>query len=110
MKTKSRVILSIIFIALLVSNCQVSPMHSIRIQNSFAEDMSAVNISSVAYGRVNSGAITDYKPANEGSLTISGSTVSGRPLSGSGSINGKGVHKWTITITSAGGVGIIEDK
>jgi hypothetical protein len=71
--------------------------------------MQDVKINSTSYGSIAVGAVTDYKPVNEGSFGVSGSTVSGKPLSGSGSVSGSGTHKWTVTIHSSGLI-LVEDK
>jgi hypothetical protein len=102
--------LGILVAVILLSNCAKSPNHSIRVKNSYNEAMQDVKVNSTSYGSVGVGSTTDYKPVSEGSFALSGSTVSGKILSGSGTVSGKGTHKWTVTITSAGGVTIVEDK
>jgi hypothetical protein len=97
-------------LAFFLWGCTEDPDHSIRIKNQYSEAMSEVKVNSVSYGQVETGATTGYKPVDEGNFTLSGATVSGLPLTGSGTVTGKGTHKWTLTITSAGGVTMVEDK
>ena len=96
--------------ATLLIGCIKAPSHSMFVKNSYPVAMSDVKINNVSYGQIESGATTDYKPLDEGSFTISGTTVNGQPLTGGGSVSGKGIHKWTMTITSTGGVAFEEDK
>ena len=110
MKKIFQKILKLLVITILLSNCTKSPNHSLRVNNSYHEDMSIVKVNSTSYGSVAIGATTDYKPIDEGNFTLSGSSINGLTLSGSGKISGKGTHKWTLTITSSGGVSIVEDK
>jgi len=93
-----------------IIGCTKEPAHSIRIRNGYQESMGDVRINSKSYGQVNTGSTTAYKPVEEGDFTLSGSFVTGKQLSGSGSVQGQGTHKWTLTITSAGGVAFAEDK
>jgi len=99
--------LAFALIAFMFSSCSAD--HSIRIKNSFSEAMSEVKINSTSYGSIAIGKTTGYKPVDEGSFTMSGSTTSGKPLTGSGSVKGNGTHKWTITITASGSCSIAED-
>lgn len=91
-------------------SCSKTPNHSIRIENSYAAAMSDVKINSTSYGQIASGSKTGYKPVNEGTFSVSGSTVNGQALTGSGSVSGNGTHKWTMTITSTGTVTLKNDK
>ena len=95
--------------AILLAGCSLEPNHSVRVKNQYAEAINNVMIGSVSYGTVESGSTTAYKPVDEGTHTISGTSNSGNPLTGSLSVSGKGTHKWTMTITSSGVVEIKED-
>lgn len=93
----------------LFTGCLLDPDHSIRVKNDYNESINTLHIGSLDFGTVASGITTEYKPIDEGTFTISGSTLSGQQLSGSVSISGKGKHKWTMTITGAGILEIRED-
>lgn len=109
MKKITQSLFALIVSSTLFLSCSKDPDHSIRIKNSFPVSMSEVKINSTSYGRVATGSTSGYKPVDEGSFTISGSTETGLPLSGSGSVKGKGTHKWTVLISSAGSISISED-
>ncbi|MCK4664477.1 MAG: hypothetical protein KAT68_16530 [Bacteroidales bacterium] len=68
-----------------------------------------MKIGSVSYSDVNSGSTADYKPIDEGTHSLSGTTSSGRNLTGTVSLTGKGTHKWTLKILPSGGAEIKED-
>lgn len=93
----------------LFTSCLSKPDHSIRIKNSYTQAMSDVKINSTSFGKIEIGATTDYKPVDDGDFTVTGTTVSGYPLNGTGSVSGKGKHKWTMTIGSDGKLDIAED-
>jgi hypothetical protein len=99
------------FIALLVTftGC-LKEKHSVRFENNFSQRIDNVVIGNASFGSVNPGVTTEYKPINTGNFTISGTGANGGQLSGSGTISGKGTHKWTVTLSSSGGVSIAEDK
>jgi len=101
-------ILVLVITSFLFTSC-LKTEHTVRVKNSYIEAFTDVSVRGTSYGRIESGSTTSYKPIDEGSFTISGSTVSGQQLSGSGSGTGKGKHKWTLTITAAGGVSLVED-
>ena len=92
-----------------LSSCVLEPDHSIRIENKFSETINNTKIGSVSYGTIASGETTGYKPVEEGTHTLSGSTESGGTLTGSVSISGKGKHDWTMTVESNGTLSIQED-
>ncbi len=93
----------------LFTSCLSKPDHSIRIKNSYIQAMSDVKINNTSYGPIEIGATTDYKPVDDGDFTVTGTTVGGNPLNGTGSVTGKGKHKWTMTIGSNGKLDIEED-
>ena len=101
-------ILVLVITSFLFTSC-LKTEHTVRVKNSYIEAFTDVSVRGTSYGRIESGSTTSYKPIDEGSFTISGSTVSGQQLSGSGSVTGKGIHKWTLTITTGGGVSLVED-
>ena len=98
-----------LFSTILFTSC-LKTEHYIRIQNLYTEAFSEVSVNGSSYGRIESGQTSTYRQIDEGNISISGTTMSGRILSGSGSITGKGTHNWTITISSTGTVGISENK
>lgn len=104
-----KIIIALVAISLSFSGCSLEPDHSIRIKNEFSLSILNVEIGSVSYGTVDSGETTSYKPVDEGTHNLAGTTSAGGELVGSVSISGKGTHKWTLTITAAGGVEIDED-
>ncbi|PKP37996.1 MAG: hypothetical protein CVT98_05490 [Bacteroidetes bacterium HGW-Bacteroidetes-15] len=104
-----KIFIALAVISLSISGCSFDPDHSIRIKNEYSELVLDVKIGSVSYGDVNSGETTSYKPVDEGTHNLAGTTASSGELIGSVSISGKGTHKWTLTITSSGGVEIEED-
>lgn len=94
----------------LVVGCSKESNHMVRVKNSFYEDMRVVKIDAINYGEVKKKAVTEYKSVAAGDFNISGSSSSGLPLTGSGTVKGKGTHHWTLTITSSGAVSFNEDK
>ena len=105
------VLLVLAISGLIFTSCSFDPNHTIRVKNLYSEPFSNVSINSTSYGKVDVGSTTDYKSVDEGSFTLSGTTVTSKTsLSGSGTVTGKGTHKWTLVITSSGGVTISEDK
>jgi len=99
----------IVFIAIF-NSCLKTPNHSMRIKNLYSIAMTNVSINSTSYGSILSGATTDYKPIDEGNFTVSGATVNGQTLTGSGTVTGNGTHKWTTTITSSGTLSLTLDQ
>ena len=102
-------ILVILFTGILLSGCDLDPNHSVRINNQYPEDIYNMQIGEVSYGHVVSGDLTGYKPMEEGTHALSGTTASSMTITGTVSISGKGTHKWTMKITSSGGFEIRED-
>ncbi len=101
----SLLITSIIFL----SSC-LKENHSIRLKNNYPESINNVVAGTAKIGNVASGATSEYKPIDTGNFSISGTSSSGQTLSGSGSISGKGTHKWTMTLSSAGQISLVADK
>jgi hypothetical protein len=93
----------------LLSAC-LKENHSVRFKNNFSEQINSVKIGTADIGNVASGATSDYKSIQSGNFTISGTSASGQPLNGTGTITGKGKHKWTVTLSNSGTIGIAEDK
>jgi PBP1b-binding outer membrane lipoprotein LpoB len=104
-----RIVITILAIGLTLSSCSLEPDFSIRVKNEYAVTVNNLMIGSVSFGSVNSGSTTAYKPVDEGTHDISGTTSSSGVLTGTVSLTGKGTHKWTITILASGGVEIEED-
>ncbi len=109
MRTSIKFFLGLLVVALLLTSCSKAN-HSIRIKNSYSSAFSNVSVGGTSYGSISVGGTTSYKPIDEGNFSLSGTTVGGQPLTGSGSVSGKGTHKWTLTITSGGSVSFAEDK
>jgi hypothetical protein len=84
--------------------------HRIRFQNNFSLKINDVNAGNANLGSVNSGETTDYASIATGNFNITGTATNGNKLQGSGSVSGKGKHKWTIKLSSTGGLSISEDK
>ena len=102
--------LSLLIAALLVLTCCVKENHTVRFRNSFNKTINNVVAGTAQLGTVKPGNTSEYKAIETGNFSISGSTDSGEKLSGSGSLSGKGKHKWTITLSSAGTISMSEDK
>lgn len=92
----------IVSFLLTLSSC-LKPKHSIRVNNQFSRALSII-IGPDNFGKVAAGNTSSYQSVPEGSNALGGD------LTGSVSISGKGKHKWTLTITSAGTFSIAEDK
>lgn len=108
---KNLIILCLLLFSMgLMSSCSKDPSHSIRFNNNYIETINDVKVNSTSYGNIDKGATTDYKPVDEGNFTLSGTTASGQPWTGGGTVNGAGKHKWTITIRDNGGINLAEDK
>jgi len=110
MKNSSLKVIGILLAIMLLTNCKKAPNHSIRVKNSYFESMTDVKVNSTDYGSIAVGVVTEYKPVNAGSFSMSGSSASGLPLTGSGSVTGNGTHKWTATIAYSGALSLAEDK
>ena len=104
-----RIFIALLAIGFTVSSCSLDPDFSIRVKNEFAETVSNVMIGSVSFGDVSTSATTAYKPVDEGTHDLTGTTASSGNLTGTVSITGKGTHKWTLTILASGSVKIEED-
>jgi len=105
--------LKTIFIVLLIAvfseSCFLQPDHSVRVRNEYHEAIIDLYIGGEFYGTVASGVTTDYKPFEEGTCGVYGTTYSGSQLTGTVTIKGKGKHDWTVTITASGEAKIKED-
>jgi len=101
--------------ALLLAGCAANVTdptvadHSIRMRNNFIESINDVKIGAVEFGTVSSGALTSYKALAEGSHAMSGTTPGGAKLTGTVSVSGTGVHKWTVTIANTGEASMAQD-
>jgi hypothetical protein len=84
--------------------------HSVRLKNGYSSRINTITIGSAQIESVNPGETSGYKSINTGDFSISGTTSSGEQISGSGSISGKGKHKWTVTMNSSGSLNMTEDK
>ena len=106
---KTKLIIGILSASVLFFTSCLKADHSLRVKNSYSQPFTNVTVDGTSYGPISVGGTTDYKPLEEGDFTISGTTTTGSQLSGSGKVTGKGKHKWTMTITAAGGVSIVKD-
>ena len=101
---------SIIILLLLVfGSCTKDPNHSVRFENQFSMKLYNVKIGKASYGTVVPKTITDYKPIDEGNFSISGTTDTIVVLTGSGTVSGKGTHKWTAKLNDFGSLEFKED-
>ncbi len=85
----------------------LKPKHEIRVKNTYSDSRYPslrVIIGPNDYGSVPRNTTTSYQSIPEGSHTLGGD------LFGTVSVTGRGSHKWTLTITPAGGFSILEDK
>jgi hypothetical protein len=103
-------LMALITAVVLWTGCAKDANHMVRVQNNYKEDMKVVKIDAINYGSIKSGGVSEYKQVAPGDFTMSGSTASGVPFSGSGTLKGQGTHHWTMTITASGGVSFNEDK
>lgn len=88
----------------------VKENHQVRFRNYFRETITNVVIGSANIGTVPAGSTSGYKSINTGNFSISGQTQNSGPLTGSGTLSGKGKHKWTVTLSAQGTIAISEDK
>jgi hypothetical protein len=105
-----RSLLSTLFVLMitLFGSCSKDE-NTIRFKNEYNLTIDNVQIGNAFFGSVSPGSITGYQSIEPGNFQISGKASNGAPLTGSGSISGKGTHKWTVTLRSSGSVGISED-
>lgn len=73
-----------------------------RVKNNYGLPLHVI-VGPVDFGTVGSVKTTDYVNIPEGAHEISGD------VSGKVTFNGRGKHKWTITINTGGAVSIKED-
>lgn len=103
-------VVSVLFTAtllLLLSGC-FKPDHSVRFSNKFSLEMTNVTIGNASIGTVAPGETSAYKSISTGNFNISGQSATGH-LEGSGTISGKGKHKWTVTLGADGKITMQED-
>jgi hypothetical protein len=93
---------------LFLSSCS-KDQYSVRFRNNFSETINNITVGSTVLGTVAPGQTSTYQPFGGHSFMISGMSVSGRALQGTESVSGKGIHKWTITLTSTGTFDFAED-
>ncbi|HYC28327.1 MAG TPA: hypothetical protein VEB42_05910 [Chitinophagaceae bacterium] len=105
---KIRLFLLMLPAALLLASCKED--HSVRFRNSFSQGLTNVSVGPAYFATVKAGQTTEYKAIETGNFEIKGKTDNGQVLSGSGSISGKGKHKWTVILSAAGTVSMSEDK
>lgn len=106
---KSKLFYSILLIGIFIFSSCLKERHSVRLKNEYAYDVRNFTAGTANIGDVASGATSDYKSINTGNFTISGTTSNGQSVAGSGSISGKGTHKWTITLGANGTCSVKED-
>jgi len=95
-------VLLVLVVLFSLHHCEGLPDHSIRVKNLYQYALE-VKIGKVNFGTVGSGVTTKYKDIEEGTHKLGGD------LQGSVTIEGNGIHKWTMTIKSDGGATIEED-
>jgi hypothetical protein len=84
--------------------------HSIRLRNDYPHQINNASAGSAQFGDVPSGSTSAYHHISTGSFNLNGTTNNGQQLTGSGTLSGKGKHKWTITISAGGQISFTEDK
>jgi hypothetical protein len=100
----------IVFVTLCIG-CKKDESHYVRIRNLYTEKMEEVKLDAINYGKIDTGAVTEYKYVLEGTFPISIISESGQKATGTAFIKGgSGRHNWTITISKAGTVDFAEDK
>lgn len=96
-------------VILLFTSC-LKENHKIRFQNNFSQTINNIVAGSAHIGTVGAGSTSGYFSINTGNFSISGSTPAGQQLTGSGSITGKGTHKWTLVLSGSGTLSLSLDK
>jgi hypothetical protein len=94
---------------LLFTAC-IKENHTVRFTNNYHLTINSVHIGTAFIGTVDPGQTSQYVKINAGNFQITGTSSNGGALMGSGTISGKGKHKWTVALNSAGTVSMMEDK
>jgi hypothetical protein len=102
-------ILFLLLIAVIgIASCKKADME-VRVTNNFPAAL-FIKIGPTDYGEVASGETTDYKDVPDGSHQVTGTLAGGVPLlTGSITLDGKGKHKFTMSISQTGEVSLKED-
>jgi uncharacterized protein YceK len=95
-------ILIFLTIIVLFAGCALEPNHSIRVKNLYQEKIKTIKIGTATFNNIDYKKTTEYKPIDEGNFSITGSTETYKQIYGSGTVTGKGTHKWTLIINSSG--------
>jgi hypothetical protein len=99
----------VMLIAVLSEGCTLRPDHYIRVKNEHHEALIDLYVGAAFYGLVDPGVTTDYIPVDDGTFGFYCTTYYGGPLTGTITIKGRGLHKWTLTIGGSEGTKIEED-
>jgi hypothetical protein len=105
---KRTTILLVALLTLLLTSCMKED-HQVRFRNNYPLAIHNVRIGQATFGTVNANSASGYKAIHTGDFSISGVADNGAPLTGSGTLSGKGKHKWTVTLNSAGSISMKED-
>ncbi|MBN8216367.1 MAG: hypothetical protein J0L75_06970 [Spirochaetes bacterium] len=80
-----------------------------RMKSTYPATVYNVKIGTVDFGTVLQNSTSDYKQIEAGSHKITGNTSAGQQLTGTLSVSGKGTHKFTVNLSSAGELSVSED-
>jgi hypothetical protein len=97
-----KLLIILAFFAFCVTSCTKEEDMQVRVRNNYPQALT-ITIGPTSYGSVASGTTTEYKEVPEGSHQITGD------ITGSITLEGKGKHKFTMTIDSNGSITLIED-
>jgi hypothetical protein len=82
--------------------------HYVRFDNNYHLSVENLRVGTAYFGTVDPGTITEYVSITSGNFSISGKVSNGAQLTGSGTVSGRGKHKWTITLGADGTIGMYE--
>lgn len=105
---KKTLLALVISLAVFFVSCKKTE-HSIRFTNNYTMEVQGVKAGATDLGTVPSGQSSAYASIPEGDFSITGHTSTGF-LQGTGSVSGKGQHKWTITLGSDKILTLVEDN
>ena len=95
----------------LLSSCKKEGEHHIKINNQFPDTLTDAMIGPANYGVVPPNTSTDYKQVVNGHNPLTGVySITDSILTGTVSVNGNDIHKYTLKIDAAGKRTLIEDK
>lgn len=110
MKTMKKTLSTTLLLALICFVTSCKDNFQLRVKNEYPTVLNNMTVGPANYGNISSGETSSYKEVSKGENSVSAYNPNGDHLTGSVSLSGRGKHKFTLTVTSAGGVTIKEDK